>query len=133
VRAVLAVLAAAACVVLLAGCGTGGEGTRLTAGEVTVLVSAPPDAGMDALGGGRIEVVDGCLGADGAVIIWPHGTELVSEVPVRIDVPEVGTVGPGDRVELAGGYVFEPETPGETYESDLVPETCADRPVFLAR
>ena len=117
---------------LLAACG-GGEAQQLRAGDVTVLVSAPPDAGMDALGGGTVEVVDGCLGADGAVIIWPHGTRVVSEEPPEIDVPQVGAVGVGDTVELGGGFVFEPESPGQTYASDLVPEACADRPVFLAR
>jgi hypothetical protein len=119
-----------ASVLVLAACGGGGQ--RVSAGDVTVLVSAPPDAGMDALGGGTVEVVDGCLGADGAVIIWPYGTEVVSEDPLRIDLPRVGTVGLGDRVELGGGFVFEPEAPGETYESELVPDACADRPVFLA-
>ena len=118
-------------VLLLVACG--GEAERLTAGDVTVLVSAPPDAGMDALGGGTVEVVDGCLGADGAVIIWPHGTRVVSEDPLQVDVPEIGTVGLGDTVELGGGFVFEPEGSGDTYDSDLVPRDCAGSPVFLAR
>ena len=115
----------------LAACG--GQAQRLSAGEVTVLVAAPPDAGMDALGGGTVEVVDGCLGADGAVIIWPHGTRVLSEEPVEIDVPDLGAVGLGDTVELGGGFVFEPEGPGDVYESELVPQACAGRPVFLAR
>ena len=123
---------AASVLLLLAACG--GEARRLTAGDVAVLVSAPPDAGMDALGGGTVEVVEGCLGADGAVIIWPHGTEVAEEDPLTIDVPDVGTVGLGDTVELAGGFVFEPTSaaPGQTYESELVPDSCADQPIFLA-
>ena len=123
--------ALAASVLLLGACG--GEAQPLTAGDVTVLVAAPPGAAMDALGGGTVEVVDGCLGADGAVIIWPHGTRVVSDDPVAVDVPDVGEVGLGDTVELSGGFVFEPESPGETYASELVPDECADRPVFLAR
>ena len=118
-------------VLVLAACD--GEAQQLTAGDVTVLVSAPPDAGMDALGGGTVEVVDGCLGANGSVIIWPHGTRVVSEDPLQVDVPELGKVGLGDTVELGGGFVFEPEAPGQTYDSELVPRACAGRPVFLAR
>jgi len=87
---------------------------------------------MEALGGGTVDVVDGCLGADGAVIIWPHGTEVVSADPLTVDVPDVGEVTLGDAVQLGGGFVFEPTSEGQTYDSELVPPSCADRPVFLA-
>ena len=59
---------------LLAACG-GGE--MISAGEVTVLVSERTGSGEQALGGGQLEVVGGCLGASGSVIVWPHGTEIV--------------------------------------------------------
>jgi hypothetical protein len=58
---------------------------------------------------------------------------VVSEDPLEVDVPGVGTVGLGDTVELGGGFVFEPGAPGETYDSELVPRECAGSPVFLAR
>jgi hypothetical protein len=33
---------------------------------------------MDAFSGGRIEVVGGCLGASGSVVVWPHGKPIRS-------------------------------------------------------
>ncbi len=47
----------------------------ISAGDVTVLVSERPSGGMDTLGGGRPEVLGGCLGAGGSVIVWLHGTK----------------------------------------------------------
>jgi hypothetical protein len=73
-------LVASGAAVSLAACG----GRAIPAGDVTVLVSERMGAGMDALGGGRLEVVGGCLGASGSVIVWPHGTEVVDEEPLRI-------------------------------------------------
>lgn len=124
---------------LLAACGgsvTDGPsvGERLIVGEVTVLVSEPPSAGMDALGGGTVEVVGDCLGADGTVMIWPHGTEVVQESPLMIEIPEVGTVGLGDVVELGGGMIYEPSSDptGPDPDPPGVPQGCASYPVFLA-
>ena len=98
----------------LAGCG----GHVTMAGDVTVLVAAPAVDGMDALGGGRLEVVGGCLGASGSVIVWPHGTEVVAEDPLTISIPDVGTYRLGDDVRIGGGYVLEHTssdvTPGRT-------------------
>lgn len=77
---------------LLAACGgratsagdvTGGR--AISAGDVTVLVSEHSSAGMDALGGGRLEVIGGCLGASGSVIVWPYGTEVGDEDPLQIE------------------------------------------------
>lgn len=128
-------LAALASLVLLAGCG----GRVLTAGEVTVLVAARADAGMDALASGRVAVVGGCLGLEDFVVVWPHGTDVVEEDPMRVEVPGVGDVGLGDRVELAGGFVVEHPggTPAqEPSPSEVggveVPLRCARHDVFLA-
>ncbi|OMQ14576.1 hypothetical protein A7K94_0215660 [Modestobacter sp. VKM Ac-2676] len=123
---------------LLAACGdpAAGDpstGRQATAGEVVVLVSAPQDAGMDALGGGTVEVVGNCLGADGTVVIWPHGTEVVTEDPLVVDVPEIGRVALGDVVELTGGFVFEPSSgPAGADPDPRVPPECTGHPVFLA-
>ena len=56
---------------------------------------------MEALGGGRLEVVGGCLGTNGYVIVWPHGTEVVEDDPLTIAVPRTGTYALGDDVDLA--------------------------------
>lgn len=120
---------------LLAACGSG---EVLSAGGVTVLVSEPADAGMDALGGGRLEVVGGCLGAGGHVIVWPHGTEVVDEEPLTIEVPGYGTYGLGDEVEVGGGFVLEHSSqdvqPGPFDVAGVtVPAGCAEHDIFLAR
>jgi hypothetical protein len=120
--------------VSLAACGGG----AIVAGDVTVLISERPEAGMDALGGGRIEVVGGCLGAGGSVIVWPHGTDVVEEDPLRIEVPGYGTFGLGDQVQVAGGYVLEHSsdelTPGPFEVGGVtVPAQCAEHDIFLAQ
>jgi hypothetical protein len=119
---------------LLSACG----GQVISSGDVTVLVSERADAGMDALGGGRIEVVGGCLGASGYVIVWPHGTEVVNDDPLTIDIPNYGTFTVGEDVEVGGGFVLEHssrEVEPEPYQAGgvTVPAECARYDVFLAR
>ncbi len=126
---------AAALLTLAALGGCGGQVTD--AGGVTVLVAAPAPDGMDALGGGRLEVVGGCLGASGSVVVWPHGTEVVIEEPLTISIPDVGTYRLGDDVRIGGGYVLEHTSsdvaPGP-YDAGgvTVPASCAAYDVFLA-
>jgi hypothetical protein len=127
-------LAASVAVLLLSACG----GQVISAGDVMVLVSGRPKAGMDALGGGRLEVVGGCLGASGSVIVWPQGTEVIDEDPLQIDVPDYGTFNVGDEVRVGGGYLLEHSAvdvePGP-YEvaGVIVPASCAEYDIFLAR
>ncbi|HEX6247347.1 MAG TPA: hypothetical protein VFZ64_05700 [Nocardioidaceae bacterium] len=126
--------AIAAALALLAACG----GKVITVGDVTVLVSRSTSAGMDALGGGRLEVVGGCLGTSGYVVLWPSGTDVVSENPVTIEIPGNGTFTLGDEVQVGGGFVLEHSSqdrePG-TFEAGgvTVPAECAEHDVFLAR
>jgi hypothetical protein len=118
---------------LLSGCG----GKAIRVGDTTVLVSEFPRSGMDALGGGRLEVVGGCLGASGTVIVWPYRTRVVSEDPLTISIPDRGTFALGDDVEIGGGYVLEHTStavePGP-YEVGgvTVPAECAENDIFLA-
>lgn len=129
------VVPAAALVVggLLSGCA----GKVITVGDTTVLVSEFPTGGMDAQGGGRIEVVGGCLGASGVVVVWPHGTQVVSDDPLTISIPDNGTFALGDDVEVGGGNVLEHTStavePGP-YEVGgvTVPAKCAEHDIFLA-
>lgn len=129
-------LAVAVLVVLLAGCS--GSAKVIEAGDVTVLVSERPDGGSDALGGGRLEVLDGCLGAGGAVVVWPHGTRVQRSDPLSVQVPGSGTVGLGDEVSFAGGMEHEPQPgegttgPVETSVGITVPATCAQHGVWVA-
>ena len=120
---------------LTSGCG----GRVVTAGEVTVLVSARTAAGMDALGAGPLSVVGGCLGLGDFVVVWPAGTEVVEDKPLVVEVPDVGRVGLGDRVQVGGGFVVEHsdrEGAGEPGPLEVggvtVPASCARQDVFLA-
>jgi hypothetical protein len=117
--------------VVLAGCGGAVETP-----QVSVLVAGPATSGMDALGGGTLEVVNGCLGTDGVVVVWPFRTRVVQEQPFTIEVPGAGVVALGEQVTLAGGFVQESdgEPPPQplTVGGVTVPAECAGSDVFLA-
>ena len=126
----LSVVAVAA---TLSGCG----GQVISAGDVTVLVSERTGSGMSALGGGRLEVVGGCLGASGSIIVWPPGTEVVDEEPLTIKIPDKGTYALGDEVRVPGGYVLEHSSgavePGPYKAGGVtVPAKCAEHDIFVA-
>jgi hypothetical protein len=117
----------------LAGCA----GKVIVTGDVSVLVSERPSGGMDALASGRLEVVGGCLGADGWVIVWPYGTKVVDEHPLTIEIPDTGTFTLDDQVQVSGGFVLEHtsgEQPVGSFEAGgvTVPRSCAEHDVFLA-
>lgn len=119
---------------LLSACG----GKVISSGGVTVLVAERTDAGMDALGGGRIELVGGCLGASGYVIVWPHGTEVIKDDPLTIDIPNNGNFTVGDDVQVGGGFVLEHSSgevePGPYQVGGVtVPARCARHDIFVAR
>lgn len=118
----------------LAACG----GMEITAGDATVLVGERSSSGADALGGGTLELVGGCLGASGVVVIWPVGTDVVDEDPLTIDIPGMGEFSLGESVEVPGGMVLEHTSdtvpPGPLSLGGVtVPEACAEHDVFLAR
>jgi hypothetical protein len=120
---------------LLSGCG--GEGEVIATGDDVVLVSERTGDGMDAMGGGRLEVVGGCLGARGVVIVWPHGTEVIADDPLTVDIPDYGTFTVGDEVWVGGGNVVEHSSddiePGPYEVAGVtVPAACAKHDIFLA-
>lgn len=112
-----------------------GRGVVLETPEATVLVSERTSSGMEALIPGVIESVDGCLGLNGQVVVWPHGTDVVDEDPLTLDLPGHGEVGVGDEIALGGGFLHEP--PQDEPRDDLVmggvlvPEPCTHHPVAL--
>lgn len=92
---------------------------------------------MASAGGGRLELLGGCLGADGAVVVWPHGTEVADEDPLSIRIPDNGIFDLGDQVEFGGGFVLEHSSdevePGPYEVAGVtVPAECAKYDVFLA-
>lgn len=125
---------------LLSGCGTETSDavqSSSDSGGVTVLVSKSSDAGMDALGGGRLEVLGGCLGASGSMYVWPKGTEVVRAKPLTIEIPDTGTFAVGDDVRVGGGFVLEHSsddvTPGDFEAGGVtVPADCAEFDIFVA-
>jgi hypothetical protein len=129
---------------LLSGCadraGEANEGSSQpnpSAGGVTVLVSESSGPGMEALGGGRLEILSGCLGASGSVIVWPNGTEIVKGEPLTINIPTYGTFALGDKVRVAGGFVLEHSSdevePGGYQAGGVtVPAACAKHDIFVA-
>ena len=102
-----------------------------------MLVSERTGDAMDAQGGGRLEIVGGCLGANGVVIVWPHGTEVVGDDPLTVDIPDYGTFTVGDEVLVGGGFVVEhssDDIEAGPYEvaGVTVPAACAKHDIFLA-
>lgn len=121
------------CCALLTGC----SGKVIDAGGVTVLVSERASSGMDAALAAELQVVGSCLGAGGAVVVWPFGTKVVNTDPLTIDIPHKGTFVLGQEVKVGGGFVLEhsssPRTSGPFEVSGVtVPTDCADHDVFLA-
>lgn len=116
----------------LAGCG-GGEPKELQVGEIRILVGGRTSSGNDAMLSGALADVSGCLGVDDVAVVWPHGTEVVSEDPLAVDVPGWGRVELGDPVELGGGMIAEgPQTEPVTHRDLVVPEACTEHGVFNA-
>lgn len=117
----------------LGGC----DGKEISVGDAHILVGERSSSGMDALGGGTLELVGGCLGASGSVIVWPHGTKVVDDDPLTIKVPDIGKVSLGGKVQLGGGYVLEHSSddvePGPYKVAGVtVPKKCAAHDIFLA-
>ena len=136
-RALHRLVGSAAAVPLLTACGGQASGQVISAGDVAVLVSERTETGMEALGGGRLEVVGGCLGASGSVIVWPHGTDVADEDPLTVEVPDYGTFRLGDDVQVGGGYVLDHSSedvePGPYDVAGVtVPAECAEHDIFLA-
>jgi hypothetical protein len=126
-------VASAALLFILTACGD----QATTAGNVSVLVSEPTSTGMLSLMSGRLEVVGECLGANGSVIVWPPGTDVVKQDPLTIDIPDKGTFTIGDEVQVGGGLVLQRS--GDDVERGRlevagvsVPAECAKHHIFLA-
>ena len=89
---------------------------------------------MDALLEGTLAVVDGCLGITDAdhhdtVVVWPYGTEVVSDDPATIDIPGIGTVAVGEGVSVGGGVDRDDGSVGGA----TVPAYCDEGEVWLAQ
>ncbi len=117
--------------VMLSGCSGDDSAHVLQAANVAVLVGAPADGGDDAAVTGTVTIIDGCLGIDNDVAVWPAGTKIVEAEGPVIDVPDLGSVRVGDRVEGAGGYLSARDLTGE--QSPPLPTTCGDASIVVYR
>jgi hypothetical protein len=129
-----AVAAALGCVLVSSGCG-GAEAVH--AGDVTVLVAARSGDSMDAGSSGALTVVGGCAGVGDSVVIWPHGTDIVDDDPLTLDVPGVGHVVLGEKFDMGGGFIYETgdtdqSPPDEIGDGVPIPEDCQGRDIWLA-
>jgi hypothetical protein len=104
--------------------------------ETLVLVSEDDAGGMDALGGGTLADVGGCLGwapragdDTGMVVIWPHGTTVKTPDPLRVTVDGT-TYAIGDSIRISGGEAG-PLKPSNPFY-DKVPDGCRTANVFVA-
>jgi hypothetical protein len=117
----------------MVACGDDGSvhGDVLGSDGGYVLVGAEDDGNNIAGVGyfGRVEVVGVCLGIDGRTIIWPHGTEILSERPLEIDVPELGPVSVGDKIEGGGTDWSAHRLPTGI---DAVPKGCPAEDLFAS-
>ena len=102
---VFSALGAAA--VLLTGCG----GTVAeTMDDVRLYTSKGPQPGDEAMIVGTLALTpERCVGLEDAegiirAVIWPDGTKLVDNQPVRIAVDNAQELAVGDSVSGAGGY-----------------------------
>lgn len=105
------------------------DATVLQSAGVSVVV-AKSDMGGDAAGigvGGKVALVGKCLGIDGESVVWPPGTEVASEDPFTITVPNLGKLTVGDDVST-GGFT----TGAESEIGKVFPDGCpTDRIVVL--
>jgi hypothetical protein len=119
-------------IVTLGACSESESAKVIDTADVAVLVAAPARGGDDAAIGGEVTVVDGCLGIDDAVAVWPFGTEVTDRNGPLIDVPGLGKVRVGDHVTGAGGYLSA-TSEGREGLAPTVPDTCKDRSLVAFR
>jgi hypothetical protein len=97
-----------------------------------VLVDSTIDGPTAGIGyGGTVTKIGTCLGfensAEEVTIIWPHGTTIVSGNPFTIDVPGLGHVTVGDRLD--GGGV-ERTVDNLPKGIDAIPRGCPTEQIF---
>lgn len=104
-------------------------------GDTLVLVDQRTGDAMQALGGGVLADVGGCLGWTGAdggpgtVVIWPHGTNVETPDPLRVKI-DGKFYRLGDTIRIGGGEIGPLEK--SSYFYDQVPKACRTANVWVA-
>jgi len=106
---------------LTSGCGAD-DGTVIHSGDVVVLVGAEGDGNnMAGVGfSGKVSMVGSCLGISDTTVFWPHGTKVVDENPLTIEVPGLGRVTVGNQL-TGGADVYVDHLPKGI---DAIPSEC---------
>lgn len=92
------------------------------------VMTFPGTTGMQALGGGTLEVAGGCLTLGGAgrttQVLWPHGYAFVGRDGRELLIDPIGDeVGAlGDHLSVGGGWVHL--SPAEDLVVGGIPESC---------
>jgi hypothetical protein len=109
-----------------------------TGDQLRVPVAALSNAGMDAAMRSDLAVVGGrCLGVEApgtdTLLIWPFGTTVSYDPDPVVLLPDGKTYAVGDRLDLGGGYVHEPDTAGEPPAQPIegLPVECEGLSRFL--
>jgi hypothetical protein len=106
---------------LISGCGAD-DGIVIHSGDAVVLVGAEGDGNnMAGVGfSGKVSMVGPCLGIGDTTVFWPHGTKVVQENPLSIEVPGLGQVTVGDQL-TGGADVYVDHVPKGI---DAMPSDC---------
>jgi hypothetical protein len=105
--ATLRPLAVSLVVLALVACGSQDDGDVLKGGRSSVLVGPKMGSYGGTGGGGSVAMAGRCLGFEGATVLWPHGTKIVTDDPLTIEVPGLGRITSGDSV-YGGVDTFAP-------------------------
>jgi hypothetical protein len=108
--------------------GPGTVAAEQVSGDTFVLLDSST-LGLDARVSGKVSLVGDCLGIDNTVVLWPAMTQVVSQDPLVVELPNAGRVRVGDTVQGAGGRV-DAATHGEGVE---VPNSCGTGRVMTFR
>ncbi len=112
---------------VLVACGSHEDGDTLKSGRSSVLVGPKFGSYGGTGGGGTVTTAGTCLGFDGATVLWPYGTMIVTDDPLTIEVPGLGRITSGDSV-YGGVDTF---VPGHLPDGvGAIPDGCA--PTLIA-
>ena len=87
---------------------------------------------MESLGGGKLELDNGCLRMDKYLLIWPHGFSLRTEGEEILVIDDGGQVVArvGDKITVGGGEITDSSfnVPGKTAK-EFIEESIIGQPL----
>jgi len=101
--------------------------TRSETNELTRTVVLTGMSARDAFVRGRLTTVGNCAGIGDSPVIWPRGTVAVEESPLVLQIPGIGEVRVGDRLQ-GHASILDAST---DYLSVEVPKSCGTTKVIV--